>query len=46
VTTGNLWKFLALTDQVVQIDLTEYTIPQIDRILGILSLAFAQEEDQ
>lgn len=45
VTTGNLWKFLALEDQGVQVDLTEYTIPQIDRILGILALAFAQEEE-
>jgi hypothetical protein len=45
VTTGNLWKFLSLQDRVVQIDLTEYTIPQIDRVLGILALAFSREED-
>jgi hypothetical protein len=45
VTTGNLWKFLSLHDRVVQIDLTEYTIPQIDQILGILALAFLKEED-
>ena len=40
-----LWKFLSLQDRVVQIDLTEYTIPQIDRVLGILALAFSREED-
>ena len=43
VTTGNLWKFLALQDQVVQIDLAEYSIPQLDRILGILALGFTEE---
>jgi hypothetical protein len=45
VTTGNLWKFLSLQDRVVQIDLTEYTIPQIDQILGILALGFSREDD-
>ena len=40
VTTGNIWKFLRLQNAVVEIDLTEYLISQLDRILGILSLAF------
>lgn len=38
VTTGNLWKFLRLTADVVEIDLNEYLINQLGRILGILSL--------
>jgi hypothetical protein len=29
----------------VSIYLTEYTIPQIDRLAGILALAFCREED-
>ncbi len=38
VTTGNLWKFLRLAKATVEIDLTEYAINQIGKILGILSL--------
>ncbi|MDM8528158.1 hypothetical protein QUF58_08080 [Anaerolineales bacterium HSG24] len=36
VTTGNLWKFLKLTDNEVYIDLDEYHINQIKTIMGIL----------
>ncbi|MDB5308172.1 MAG: hypothetical protein JWO38_2374 [Gemmataceae bacterium] len=36
VTTGSLWKFLQLSGGRVSIDLAEYTIAQVDRLLGIL----------
>jgi hypothetical protein len=39
-TTGNDWKFLRLSDHLVEIDLTEYQLSNIDKILGILSLSF------
>jgi hypothetical protein len=39
-TTGNDWKFLRLRDRLVEIDLTEYQLSNIDKILGILSLSF------
>jgi hypothetical protein len=37
VTTGTNWKFLKLLGQVVEIDLSEYYISDIGKILGILS---------
>lgn len=37
VTTGSVWKFLRLSGATVSVDLTEYTLPQVDRILGILA---------
>ncbi len=37
VTTGNVWRFLKLSDRTVSIDLTDYAMPPVDRILGILS---------
>ncbi|MDJ0733500.1 MAG: hypothetical protein QNJ47_05325 [Nostocaceae cyanobacterium] len=37
VTTGTNWKFLKLSGQVVEIDLSEYYISNIGKILGILS---------
>lgn len=36
VTTGTNWKFITLTDTQVAIDLDEYYINQIDKILAIL----------
>ena len=36
VTTGEIWKFLQITEQTVVIDLTDYYITDIDKILGIL----------
>lgn len=36
VTTGMLWKFLRLVGHTLTVDLTEYTIQQVDRITGIL----------
>ncbi|HJZ60476.1 MAG TPA: hypothetical protein VKE74_36370 [Gemmataceae bacterium] len=37
VTTGTAWKFLQLGGTAVTIDLTEYTLSQVDRLLGILT---------
>jgi hypothetical protein len=36
VTTGTMWQFLKLTGQVLTIDVTEYSLDPIDRILGVL----------
>jgi hypothetical protein len=36
VTTGSLWRFLRLEHQQVQIDLTEYTLTELEQIFGIL----------
>jgi len=35
VTSGTTWRFLQLTEQTVNIDLTEYPLPPVDFILGI-----------
>ncbi len=37
VTTGTNWKFLKLIGQVIEIDLSEYYINDIGKIIGILS---------
>ncbi|MBW4569393.1 MAG: hypothetical protein KME31_15635 [Tolypothrix carrinoi HA7290-LM1] len=36
VTNGTAWRFLQLTEQTVTIDLTDYPLPPVDLILGIL----------
>lgn len=36
VTTGTAWRFLTLTDNTVCIDMVEYYINQVDKILGII----------
>ncbi|MEA5563670.1 hypothetical protein [Planktothrix agardhii] len=36
VTSGEIWKFLQISEQTVMIDLTDYYITNIDKILGIL----------
>ncbi len=36
VTSGTFWRFLRLEGQVVSLDLHEYAIDQIAKILGIL----------
>lgn len=36
VTTGNIWRFLVLKENTVQIDSVEYYISQPDKIMGIL----------
>lgn len=40
VSTGTNWKFIMLQNQLVRIDLTEYFITQLDKILGILAEPF------
>lgn len=37
VTTGSHWKFLKLIDKTVFVDLTEYYLKEINKILGILA---------
>lgn len=37
VTSGTVWKFLALEQQTLQLDLTEYAVPPVDTVLGILA---------
>ncbi|MEB3279061.1 MAG: hypothetical protein VKK42_09110 [Lyngbya sp.] len=37
VTTGSIWKFLRLQNDTVEIDLGEYFIDNVNKILGILS---------
>jgi hypothetical protein len=39
VTIGTIWRFLKLTGQTVEIDLSEYYIKDIQKILGILYYA-------
>jgi hypothetical protein len=36
VTTGTNWKFLRLIDQIIEVDLNEYFIDKISKIVGIL----------
>jgi hypothetical protein len=37
VTTGTAWKFLQLSGSNARLDLTEYSLAQVDHILGILA---------
>jgi hypothetical protein len=43
VTIGTIWQFLKLEDKVVSLDLTEYYIKDVKKILGILISAIKQE---
>lgn len=43
VTIGTIWQFLKLESSVVSVDLTEYYIRDIERILGILMGALNQK---
>ncbi len=36
VTTGSLWKFLKLTEKPIAVDLDEYHIKEVQKIIGIL----------
>ena len=36
VTAGNVWKFLRLENDVITVDLSEYFINEVERIVGIL----------
>ena len=42
VTTGMIWKFLKLVNQTAFIDLSDYFIKEVDKILGILSIPLSQ----
>ncbi|NCQ70619.1 MAG: hypothetical protein GPJ27_21195 [Microcystis aeruginosa L111-01] len=44
VTTGTIWRFLRLVDKTVEIDLSEYYIKDINKILGILYYAIINKE--
>ncbi len=37
VTTGSIWKFIKLEGSVIHIDLTEYYLKDVNKILGILA---------
>ncbi len=37
VTSGSEWRFLQLSGSIMTLDLVEYTISQVDRLLGILT---------
>jgi hypothetical protein len=39
VTSGTIWRFMRLKEQVIKIDLTEYYITDVNKILGILASA-------
>ncbi|MBW4477065.1 MAG: hypothetical protein KME54_09350 [Tolypothrix brevis GSE-NOS-MK-07-07A] len=43
VTIGTIWQFLKLKDQTIFIDLSQYYIKDIKKILGILSSAISQD---
>ncbi|MBD2385168.1 hypothetical protein [Cylindrospermum sp. FACHB-282] len=43
ITIGTIWQFLKLEDKIVYIDLSEYYIRDIKKILGILSSAIRQQ---
>ncbi|MBC7823195.1 MAG: hypothetical protein H7126_04860 [Candidatus Parcubacteria bacterium] len=36
VTTGTAWKFLKLQGEIARVDVTEYPIPPVDYVLGVL----------
>jgi len=41
VTIGTIWKFLKLDGKVISIDLSEYYIKDVKKIIGILSSAIS-----
>jgi hypothetical protein len=45
VTTGNLWRFMKLSGKDVAIDLTDYPVPPVEKVLGIL-VSLVQENFQ
>ncbi|KYC37410.1 hypothetical protein WA1_48305 [Scytonema hofmannii PCC 7110] len=42
VTTGSSWKFMQLKETTIEIDLNEYFLNQVSKILGILSLGLEE----
>jgi len=43
VTSGNIWKFLKLEDNKIYIDLDDYSIKEISKIIGILCSMIEQK---
>ncbi|MEH2272910.1 MAG: hypothetical protein V7K68_31555 [Nostoc sp.] len=43
VTTGSIWQFLKLEEQTLTIDLSEYYLKDVNKILGILANGISQE---
>ncbi|MBW4673389.1 MAG: hypothetical protein KME52_05035 [Desmonostoc geniculatum HA4340-LM1] len=43
VTTGSIWQFLKLEEQILTIDLSEYYLKDVNKILGILASGISQE---
>ena len=39
VTTGSSWKFMRLEGRTIEVDLNEYFLNQVGKLLGILSLS-------
>ncbi|MDF5712519.1 MAG: hypothetical protein PUP93_01210 [Rhizonema sp. NSF051] len=46
VTTGSIWQFLKLEGQTLSIDLSEYYLKDVNKILGILASGIFQETQQ
>lgn len=46
VTTGTTWKFLKLTGQIVEVDLSEYYLNNVNKILGILASFIPSQQDE
>ena len=44
ITTGSLWKFMQLEDQTITIDLNEYFLGNVGKIVGILKSLIETEE--
>ena len=44
ITTGSLWKFMQLEDQTITIDLNEYFLGNVGKIVGILRSLIETEE--
>ncbi|NES06373.1 MAG: hypothetical protein F6K22_28285 [Okeania sp. SIO2F4] len=42
VTTGTNWKFLTLEEKIIRIDVGEYYVKEIDKILGIILQPFGE----
>ena len=44
VTTGSIWKFMKLEGSVISIDLSEYHLKDVNKILGILAMGSLSQE--
>ncbi|MEQ9355937.1 hypothetical protein [Coleofasciculus chthonoplastes] len=45
VTTGSLWKFMQLEDQIITIDLNEYFLGNVGKVIGILRSFIGMDEN-